>query len=84
MFDGKQIHDIQIQGVEGIDSSNIVKILANGSGDVTEVMPILTSVLLNSSKKGISTRRRKGCQTPWDNHRGRYSYYTHPVSAENL
>ncbi len=50
-FDGKPIHDIQIQGVDGIDSSNIMKILENGSGDMTEVMPILTTVLLNSSKK---------------------------------
>ncbi|MYC76492.1 BamA/TamA family outer membrane protein [Candidatus Poribacteria bacterium] len=50
-FDGEQIHDIQIQGVNGIESANIVKILENGSGDVTEVMPILTRVLLNSSKK---------------------------------
>ena len=50
-FDGAQIHDIQIQGVNGIDSSNIMKVLENGSGDIVEVMPILTSVLLNSSKK---------------------------------
>lgn len=50
-FDGEQIHDIQIQGVDGIESSNIVKVLENGSGDIIEVMPILTSVLLNSSKK---------------------------------
>ena len=50
-FDDKPIHDVQIQGVDGIDSSNIVKILENGSGDMTEVMPILTTVLLNSSKK---------------------------------
>ena len=50
-FDGERIHDIQIQGVNGIESSNIVKVLENGSGDIAEVMPILTSVLLNSSKK---------------------------------
>ncbi len=50
-FDGEQIHDIQIQGVNGIENSNIVKVLENGSGDIVEVMPILTSVLLNSSKK---------------------------------
>ena len=50
-FNSEQIHDIQIQGVDGIDSSNIVKVLENGSGDIAEVMPILTSVLLNSSKK---------------------------------
>ena len=51
IFDGGRIHDIQIQGVDGIDSSNIMKILENGSGDMTEVMPILTTLLLNSSKK---------------------------------
>ncbi|MXV84827.1 hypothetical protein F4X88_14770 [Candidatus Poribacteria bacterium] len=62
MFDGEQIHDIQIQGVEGIDSSNIVKILENGSGDVTEVMPILTSVLLNSSKKASLRVEEKGAK----------------------
>ena len=56
-FDGEQIHDIQIQGVNGIESTNIVKILENGSGDVTEVLPILTRVLLNSSKKSIFTCR---------------------------
>lgn len=50
-FDGEQIHDIQLQGVNGIESSNIVKVLENGSGDIAEVMPILASVLLNSSKK---------------------------------
>ena len=50
-FDGERIHDIQIRDVNGIESSNIVKVLENGSGDIAEVMPILTSVLLNSSKK---------------------------------
>lgn len=50
-YDGKPIHDIQIQGINGIESSNIEKVLENGSGDMTEVMPILTTVLLNSSKK---------------------------------
>ncbi|RKU19107.1 hypothetical protein C6500_11790 [Candidatus Poribacteria bacterium] len=50
-FDGKPIHDIQIHGVNEVERSNIVKILENGSGDIAEVMPILTSVLLNSSKK---------------------------------
>lgn len=51
-FDGEQIHDIQLQGVNGIESSNIIKLLENGSGDIAEVMPILASVLLNSAKKG--------------------------------
>ena len=50
-FDGKRIRDIQIQGVNGIESANIMKILENGSGDIAAVMPILTTVLLNSSKK---------------------------------
>ena len=50
-FDGEQIHDIQIQGADGIDGTNIMKVLENGSGDMIEVMPILTRVLLNSSKK---------------------------------
>ena len=49
-YDGKPIHDIQIQGIDGIEKSNIEKVLENGSGDMTEVMPILTTVLLNSSK----------------------------------
>lgn len=51
MFDGKPIHDFQIHGVNEVERSNIVKILENGSGDIAEVMPILTSMLLNSSKK---------------------------------
>ena len=50
-FDGARIHEIQLQGVNGIESSNIVKVLENGSGDIAEVMPILASVLLNRSKK---------------------------------
>ncbi len=50
-FDGKRIQDIQIQGANGIESVNIVQALESGSGDIAEVMPILTSVLLNSSKK---------------------------------
>ena len=50
-FDGKRIHDIQLQGVDGIESSNIVKVLENGSGDIAEVMPVLERGLLNSSKK---------------------------------
>lgn len=50
-FDGKPIHDIQIHSINEVEKSNIVKILENGSGDIAEVMPILTSMLLNSSKK---------------------------------
>ena len=50
-FEGKRIQDIQIQGANGIESSNIEKILENGSGDITEVMPILTSLLISTSKK---------------------------------
>ncbi len=50
-FDGERIHDTQIQGVDEIESANIRKVLESGSGDIAEVMPILTSVLLNSSKK---------------------------------
>ena len=65
-FDGKPIHGFRIQSnltaPEGSDpvsledalaseKSNIMKVLENGSGDVTEVMPILAGVLLNTSKK---------------------------------
>ena len=50
-FDGARIHNIQLQGVNGVESSNIVKALENGSGDIAKVMPILASMLLNSSKK---------------------------------
>ena len=39
-----------------------MKILENGSGDVTEVMPILTSVLLNSSKKASLRVEEKGAK----------------------
>ena len=50
-FDGKQIHDIQLQGANEMESSQILSILRNGSGDIAEVMPVLASVLINSSKK---------------------------------
>lgn len=50
-FDGERIQDIQIQGANEIERSNIVKILENGSGDIAEVMPILTSLLISTSKK---------------------------------
>lgn len=50
-YDGERIHDVQLQGVNGMESSNIMKILENGSGDIAAVMPILTSVLINSSRK---------------------------------
>ena len=50
-FDGARIHNIQLQGVNRVESSNIVKVLENGSGDIAEVMPILASILLNNSKK---------------------------------
>ena len=59
-FDGERIHDIQIQGVNGVDSSNIVKVLENGSGDIAEVMPVLTRVLLKSSKKASLRVEEKG------------------------
>ena len=49
-FKGKRIQDIQIQGANGIERSNIVKVLENGSGDIAEVMPILTSLLISTSK----------------------------------
>ena len=51
IFDGKRIQDIQIQGANGIESSNIMKVLENGSGDIAVVMPILTSLLISTSKK---------------------------------
>lgn len=50
-FDGARIHDIQLQGAEREESFNMLKVLKNGSGDIAAVMPILTSVLLNRSKK---------------------------------
>ena len=65
-FDGKPIHEFRIQSnltlPEGFtpefiedtlaaEKANIMKVLENGSGDVTEVMPILAGVLLNTSKK---------------------------------
>ena len=59
-FEGEQIQDIHIQGATESERSNIVKILENGAGDMTEVMPILTSVLLNSSKKASLRVEEKG------------------------
>ena len=50
-YDGRKIHDIQLQDITGIENSNITKVLENGSGDITKVMPVLASVLLNSSRK---------------------------------
>ena len=65
-FDGKPIHGFRIESSlsmpEGTDpksmeqtiaaeKANIMKILENGSGDIVKVMPILTSVLLNSSRE---------------------------------
>jgi len=50
-LDGRPIHDVRLVGGNEIESSNIMKVLKNGSGDITAVMPILTNILLNSSKK---------------------------------
>lgn len=50
-FEGEQIHEVQIQGVTGVESANIMKLLKGGSGDLTKVMPVLASVLVKSSKK---------------------------------
>ena len=50
-LDGRHIHDVRLVGVNEIESANIMKVLENGSGDITAVMPILTNILLNSSKK---------------------------------
>ena len=57
-LDSRQIHDIRLVGVNEIESANIMKFLENGSGDITAVMPILTSVLLSRSKK-VSLRVEK-------------------------
>ena len=57
-LDGRQIHDIRLVGVNEIESYHILKVLENGSGDITAVMPILAKVLLNSSKK-VSLRVEK-------------------------
>ena len=57
-LDGRPIHDVRLEGVNEIESSNIMKVLENGSGDITTVMPILANVLLNSSKK-VSLRVEK-------------------------
>ncbi len=61
-FDGEQIHDIQIQGADGIEGTNIRKVLENGYGDMIEVMPILTRVLVNSSKKASLRVEEKGAK----------------------
>ena len=50
-YDGRKIHDIQLRDITGIENSNITKVLGNGSGDIAKVMPVLASVLLNSSRK---------------------------------
>ena len=65
-LDGKPIHGFRIQsslsmpkgsdpqsGEDAMASekANIMKVLENGSGDIAAVMPILASVLLNSSRK---------------------------------
>ncbi len=50
-FGGAQIHDIQLKGVDEIESATIMKVLEGGSGDIAAVMPILAKVLLNSSRK---------------------------------
>ena len=50
-FDGARIDDIRLQDVGEIESANIMKVLENGSGDIAKVMPVLASVLLNSSRK---------------------------------
>ena len=57
-FENALIHDVQLQGVNGIESATIMKVLRNGSGDITAVMPILASVLLNNAKK-VSLRVEK-------------------------
>ena len=64
-FDGKRIHEFRIQSSlsmpEGYDpksmeeaiaseKANIMKVLENGSGDIADVMPVLTSALLNRSR----------------------------------
>ena len=64
-FDGKWIHEFRIQSSlsmpKGSDpksmeeamaseKANIIKVLENGSGDIADVMPILTSALLSSSR----------------------------------
>ena len=81
-FDGEQIHDIQIQGVDGLDSSNIMKVLENGSGDIVEVMPILTSVLLNSSKKASLRVEEEDAKRVCDNYCDRFSHYPNNIHPE--
>lgn len=64
-IDGKPIHELQIQNglatPEVLDPkrigdtiaarANIMKVLGNGSGDITKVMPVLANVLLSSARK---------------------------------
>lgn len=50
-FEGKHIHDVQLEGDNAIERANLMKVLAGGSGDIAAVMPILTKTLLNSSRK---------------------------------
>ena len=50
-FNGGHIHDIWLEGVNEIERVNIMKVLENGAGDITAVVPILTRMLLNSSRK---------------------------------
>ena len=65
-FDGKPIHELRIQSrlimIEDsasesspealeAENANIMKMLEGGSGDITQVMPVLAKVLLNSSRK---------------------------------
>ena len=50
-FEGEQIHAVQLQGVGGVESANIMKLLKGGSGDITNVMPVLASVLVRAPKR---------------------------------
>ncbi len=65
-LDGKSIQGFRIQSslsmpegsdpksmeeAMGAERANIMKVLESGSGDIAEVMPILATVLLNSSRK---------------------------------
>lgn len=65
-IDGKPIHELQIQNSlttleeenpvqienkKAAERANVMKVLESGSGDITKVMPVLASVLLDSSRK---------------------------------
>ena len=65
-IDGKPIHELQIQNSlttledenpvqvenkKAAERANVMKVLESGSGDITRVMPVLASVLLDSSRK---------------------------------